>query len=63
MSLQAIIKTNKGEIKLNLFPDVAPITVLNFVTLAKIVIAIVLNDEQLYHLHDATPNRYHTPQV
>ncbi len=35
MSLQAIIKTNKGEIKLNLFPDVAPITVLNFVTLAK----------------------------
>ena len=35
MSLQAIIKTNKGEIKLNLFPDVAPITVLNFITLAK----------------------------
>ena len=35
MSLQAIIKTNKGEIELNLFPDVAPITVLNFVTLAK----------------------------
>ena len=35
MSLQAIIKTNKGEIKLNLFPDVAPVTVLNFITLAK----------------------------
>lgn len=35
MSLQAIIKTNKGEIKLNLFPDVAPITVINFITLAK----------------------------
>ncbi|MBQ3438287.1 MAG: peptidylprolyl isomerase [Fusobacterium sp.] len=34
MSLQAIIKTNKGEIKLNLFPDVAPVTVTNFVTLA-----------------------------
>ena len=30
MSLQAIIKTDKGEIKLNLFPEVAPITVLNF---------------------------------
>ena len=35
MSLQAIIKTNKGEINLNLFSDVAPITVLNFITLAK----------------------------
>ena len=35
MSLQAIIKTNKGEINLNLFSDVAPVTVLNFVTLAK----------------------------
>ena len=35
MGLQAIIKTNKGEIKLNLFPDVAPMTVLNFITLAK----------------------------
>lgn len=35
MSLQAIIKTNKGEINLNLFPDVAPVTVLNFITLAK----------------------------
>lgn len=34
MVLQAIIKTNKGEIKLNLFPDIAPITVLNFITLA-----------------------------
>lgn len=35
MSLQAIIKTDKGEINLNLFPDVAPVTVLNFITLAK----------------------------
>ncbi|MDO4690565.1 MAG: peptidylprolyl isomerase [Fusobacterium sp.] len=35
MSLQAIIRTNKGEIKLNLFPDVAPVTVINFVLLAK----------------------------
>ena len=35
MSLQAIIKTNKGEINLNLFSDVAPVTVLNFVALAK----------------------------
>lgn len=35
MDLQAIIKTNKGEIKINLFPDVAPITVINFITLAK----------------------------
>ncbi|MCI5725699.1 peptidylprolyl isomerase, partial [Fusobacterium sp.] len=35
MDLQAVIKTNKGEIKLKLFPDVAPITVINFVTLAR----------------------------
>ena len=35
MGLQAIIKTNKGEIKLHLFPAVAPMTVLNFITLAK----------------------------
>lgn len=35
MSLQAIIKTNKGEIKLHLFPDVAPVTVINFILLAK----------------------------
>ncbi|MBS9775790.1 MAG: peptidylprolyl isomerase [Fusobacterium sp.] len=35
MSLQATIKTDKGEIKLNLFPEVAPVTVINFVTLAK----------------------------
>lgn len=34
MNLQAIIKTNKGEIKINLFPDVAPVTVINFITLA-----------------------------
>ena len=41
MSLQAIIKTNKGEINLNLFSDVAPVTVLNFITLAKLVIITV----------------------
>lgn len=35
MNLQAVIKTNKGDIKLNLFPEVAPITVINFITLAK----------------------------
>lgn len=35
MSLQAIIKTNKGEIKLHLFADVAPVTVINFILLAK----------------------------
>ena len=35
MSLQAIIKTDKGEINLNLFPEVAPVTVINFITLAK----------------------------
>lgn len=34
MSLQAIIKTNKGEIRINLFPDIAPVTVINFITLA-----------------------------
>lgn len=34
MGLKAVIKTNKGEIRLNLFPDVAPVTVINFVTLA-----------------------------
>lgn len=35
MGLQAIIKTNKGEIKLNLFPEVAPVTVINFILLAQ----------------------------
>ena len=35
MSLQAIIKTDKGEINLNLFPEVAPVTVINFITLVK----------------------------
>lgn len=33
--LIAIIKTDKGDIKAELYPDVAPNTVLNFVTLAK----------------------------
>ncbi len=33
-NIYAIIKTDKGDMKLELFPDVAPNTVLNFVTLA-----------------------------
>jgi peptidyl-prolyl cis-trans isomerase B (cyclophilin B) len=33
--MRAIIKTNKGEISLDLFPDQAPITVANFVNLSK----------------------------
>jgi len=33
--LTATIKTNKGDINLNLFPDKAPLTVLNFVNLSK----------------------------
>ena len=33
--LKATIHTTKGDIKLNLFPDKAPLTVLNFVNLAK----------------------------
>lgn len=35
MGLQVILKTNKGEIKLNLFPEVAPVTVINFVVLSQ----------------------------
>jgi peptidyl-prolyl cis-trans isomerase B (cyclophilin B) len=34
-SLTATIQTTKGDIKLTLFPDKAPLTVLNFVNLAK----------------------------
>lgn len=34
-SLQVTIHTTKGDIKLNLFPDKAPLTVLNFVNLSK----------------------------
>jgi len=34
-NLTATIKTSKGEIKLNLFDDKAPVTVANFVNLAK----------------------------
>lgn len=33
--LTATIKTNKGDIRLKLFPDKAPLTVLNFVNLSK----------------------------
>ena len=33
--LQATMKTTKGDIRLNLFPDKAPLTVLNFVNLSK----------------------------
>jgi peptidyl-prolyl cis-trans isomerase B (cyclophilin B) len=33
--VRATIKTNKGEIKLNLFADLTPITVANFANLAK----------------------------
>lgn len=35
MAVQATIKTNQGDIKLQLFPDQAPKTVKNFVELAK----------------------------
>ena len=35
IKLQAQIKTAKGDINLNLFPEVAPLTVLNFVNLSK----------------------------
>jgi peptidyl-prolyl cis-trans isomerase B (cyclophilin B) len=34
-SITATIKTNKGDIKLKLFPDKTPLTVLNFVNLSK----------------------------
>ena len=34
-SIQAVMKTSKGDIRLNLFPDKAPVTVANFVNLAK----------------------------
>lgn len=34
-TLTATIKTNKGDINLKLFPDKAPLTVLNFVNLSK----------------------------
>lgn len=34
-SIQAVMKTNKGDIRLNLFPEKAPVTVANFVNLAK----------------------------
>jgi peptidyl-prolyl cis-trans isomerase B (cyclophilin B) len=35
VKLQACIKTGEGEMNLNLFPEVAPMTVLNFVNLSK----------------------------
>lgn len=34
MDIKVILKTNKGEINLKLFPEIAPITVTNFVALA-----------------------------
>ncbi len=34
-ALKATIRTAKGDIRLNLFPDKAPLTVLNFVNLSK----------------------------
>lgn len=34
-NLQAVIKTNKGEIKLELYPEQTPMTVANFVNLAQ----------------------------
>ena len=33
--LRAIIKTNRGDIQLNLFPEKAPVTVANFVNLTE----------------------------
>lgn len=33
--MQALIKTNKGDIRVDLYPDEAPVTVANFVNLAK----------------------------
>jgi peptidyl-prolyl cis-trans isomerase B (cyclophilin B) len=33
--MEAVIKTNKGDIRLKLFPEKAPLTVANFVNLAK----------------------------
>ena len=34
-SIHAVMKTSKGDIRLNLFPDQAPVTVANFVNLAR----------------------------
>ena len=34
-SIQAVMKTSKGDIRLDLFPDQAPVTVANFVNLAR----------------------------
>ena len=35
MSLVAVMETNKGTIRLNLYPDETPMTVANFVNLAQ----------------------------
>ena len=35
MSLVAVMETNKGTIRLNLYPDEAPMTVANFVNLVQ----------------------------
>ncbi|MEZ5557910.1 MAG: peptidylprolyl isomerase [Pseudomonadales bacterium] len=34
-TIQAVMSTNRGDIRLNLFPDQAPVTVANFVNLAR----------------------------
>ena len=34
-SIQAVMKTSKGDIRLNLFPEKAPVTVANFANLAR----------------------------
>lgn len=34
-SIQAVIETSRGDIRLDLFPDTAPVTVANFVNLAR----------------------------
>ena len=35
LDLRVVIKTNKGDINIKLFPEVAPVTVLNMITLAQ----------------------------
>ena len=42
MKLKLLMHTNKGDMTFKLFPDIAPKTVENFVTHAKMVIMTVL---------------------